>query len=142
MGMCDYSLKINTAASGAEESMATLEEGLTNISQALNEAVNQLTFLGNSGWASSEVTGAQYIITLTGKRVTGDTAQDYIFGKAFSIGSDRKTTFELTNPAGDKISGSCTIAKIGLPSGDVTGDSGDISFEIHFNGKPTFTAHS
>lgn len=139
MGMCDYGLKINTAESG-EAVMSDLKAGISNISQALNEVVEQMTFLSDNGWGSSDVVGGQLIVTLTGKRKVGDTAQDFIFSKALSLGDDRKRAFEITDPSGDKISGTVTIAKIGMPSGDVNKSGGDISFELHFNGEPTFTA--
>jgi hypothetical protein len=139
MGMKDYSMKINTTPDSETETMAELKAGISNIAQALNEVVEQATYLDGEGFGSSEVVGAQYIVTLTGKRVVGDTAQDFIFSKAFGLGTERKTTFEITDPKGNKISGDITIAKIGLPSGDVTASGGEITLELHFNGKPTYT---
>lgn len=69
------------------------------------------------------------------------TAQDYIFSNAVknAFGDARKTTFKIVDPAGDTITGSCTLAKISESIGDANKPS-DISVEIHFNGKPTYTA--
>ncbi len=140
MGMSSYKMSINTTPTAETETMATLEAGISNIAQAINEVTEQMTYLGDEGWGTTEVVGAQFIITLTGKRKVGDTAQDYIFGKALALAEERKTNFEIEDPDGNTISGDVTIAKIGMPSGDANKSTGDISIELHFNGKPTYTA--
>jgi hypothetical protein len=71
--------------------------------------------------------------------VYGDAAQDYIFDKMLELGTARETTFVWTLPNGDKLTGDVTIAVIEGLGGDA-GAKGEISVEIHFNGKPTFTA--
>lgn len=78
----DYAFKINTTPQGESETMAEIKKGFDNVSESLNEALYQGSFLGDSGYGSSFVTGGQLIVTLTGVRMTGDTAQDYIFSDA------------------------------------------------------------
>ena len=139
MGMKDYSLEVNTTPDGETETMAELKAGISNIAQAINEVVEQATYLDGEGFGSSEVVGAQYIVTLTGKRKVGEAAQHFVFSKSLGLGADRETTFEITDPEGNTISGPITIAQIGMPSGDVNASGGEISLELHFNGKPTLT---
>jgi hypothetical protein len=117
---------------------ARLGAGLNNFEPSMNEEVAQDTYLDGDGFASSTVTGAQLILTFTGHRKYGDPAQDFIFDNALELGEGRETDFRWTQPDGTIIEGSCTIANIEGPSGDANA-KGEISFEIHFNGKPTVT---
>lgn len=136
----DYALKINTTPKAAEPTWAVLSDGFDNISKALNEVLYQGSYLGDHGWGSTEVTGGQLIVTLSGVRKHGDAAQDYIFSDAVknAWGDARKTTFEITYPDGGKVSGSITLAKI-TEGGGASQGADAITVEIHFNGKPTFT---
>ncbi|WP_342045917.1 phage tail tube protein [Bacillus sp. OTU530] len=129
--------EINTTPSGTA-TYARVGAGLNNFEPSNNEEVDQTAYLDGDGFASSDVTGAQLILTFSGHRKTGDVAQDFIFSKLLELGDGRKTTFRWTLPNGDKFEGPCTIANIEGPSGDANA-KGEISFEIHFNGKPAFT---
>jgi hypothetical protein len=53
------------------------------------------------------------------------------------LGTGRETTFTWTLPNGAKYAGPCTVAGI-ENSGDAGGKT-EISIEVHFNGKPTYT---
>lgn len=137
----NYGLAINTAPAAAEPTMEALSAGFDNLGKALNEALYQGSFLGDGGYGSTEVTGGQLILTLSGVRMYGDPAQDYIFSDAVknNFGNARKTNFELTYPNGDKISGNITLAKI-TEGGGASASPDAITVEIHFNGKPKFVA--
>jgi len=54
------------------------------------------------------------------------------------LGPNRRADFRWTEPDGGGFGGECTVANISGPSGDA-GAKGEISFEIHFNGKPEYT---
>lgn len=114
--------------------------GFKNIATALNEVVYQATYLDGEGWGSSEVTGGQMTITLTGDRVSGDVAQDFIFDEArqFNLGEARKAEYKLET--GDyTLTGECTLANITVAGGDASTVS-NVSVTIHINGKPTVSA--
>ena len=124
---------------------STLCAGWENVAEALNETVQQYHFLCGNGHAMNKVTGMAVAVTLTGRRVQGDTAQDYIFGKKYEVGSQRESSFKLVMH--NKSSGSdvvttlvvpCTIANIQEINGGAV-DNWQISCEIRFNGKPTIT---
>lgn len=134
----DYSFKINTTPSAQSPSMAEIKKGFDNVSEALNEVLYQASFLGDSGYGSSYVTGGQLIVTLSGVRMIGDTAQDYIFSDSvyYNWGKSRETTIEMTCPDGTVITCPVTLAKISR-SGGAANNGTAISVEIHFNGKPT-----
>lgn len=136
----DYAFKINTTPNGESETMAEIKKGFDNVSESLNEVLYQGSFLGDSGYGSSFVTGGQLIVTLTGVRMTGDTAQDYIFSDAvyYNWGKARETKIEMTCPDGTVITCPVTLAKISR-SGGAANSATAVSVEIHFNGKPTIS---
>ena len=160
----DYELSIatfqtSTGGPGINPNYAVLAAGFDNISEALNEVLYQSGFISDKGWGSSFVTGGQMIITLTGVRVVGDPAQDYIFSSdvMLGFGKARETELKLKfsdsdlkhssvpsgSPEGASVSGytitcPCTLAKI-TRSGGTANQPTAISVEIHLNGKPNVT---
>ena len=131
---------INTAASGATAVYSELADGIDNIAEALNEVVKQYFFLKDNGFAQNHVTGMAPAWTLTGRRVLGDAAQEFIFGNKYGLDTERQTTFKLeyTNASNATVSITvpCTICNIQEFSG-ATIDDAAISFEIRFDGQPT-----
>lgn len=121
---------------------APLEDGWDNIAEALNEVVQQYQFLKNKGFATNHVTGMAPAYTLTGRRVVGDQAQDYIFGKKYGLDTERQSSLKLeyNNAEGTKqtITCNCTLCNIQEFSGASTDDSA-VSVEIRFDGKPVIT---
>ena len=140
-----YNLEASIGTSKSENtwSYAKLEAGLDNVSEALNEVVQQYFFLNDKGFARNHVTGMAPAFTMTGRRVQGDAAQDYIFGKKYKLDTDRASSFQLkvtdnsgASPKVTTYTVDCTICNIQEFSGASTDDSA-ISFELRFNGAPT-----
>ena len=140
-----YNLEASIGTSKSEETWtyAKLENGLDNVSEALNEVVQQYFFLNDKGFARNHVTGMAPTFTFTGRRVQGDDAQDYIFGNKYKLDTNRNSSFQLkvTNKSGSAPKATtytvdCTICNIQEYSGASTDDSA-ISFELRFNGAPT-----
>ena len=134
-----YLLEIDVAPA-AEPVWKRLATGWKNLAQALNEVIYQASYLGDNGWGSSEVTGGQYTITLTGDRIAGDEAQDFIFSTSvqFSFGAARKTKLRLTEPNGRMITWPVTLANIGTSGGD-SNQPNAATVTIHGNGAPTIS---
>lgn len=133
---------IGTSKSSETWTYAKLENGLDNVSEALNEVVQQYFFLNDKGFARNHVTGMAPTFTFTGRRVQGDDAQDYIFGNKYKLDTNRNSSFQLkvTDKSGNAPKATtytvdCTICNIQEFSGASTDDSA-ISFEIRFNGAP------
>ena len=133
-----HKFSINTTPNEASESYARLAKGFNNAEPNFNEETSQDKYFDGSGYAETDVIGAQLTISLSGHRFYGDPAQDYIFGTVLELGPARRTTFKWEEPDGGIFEGPCTIANISGPSGEA-GAKGEISCEIHFNGKPTYT---
>ena len=133
------SASIGTAVNSNTWTYASLDAGIDNVSEALNEVVGQYFFMADDGFATNHVTGLAPTFTLTGRRIVGDAAQDYIFSKKYSLGAERESSFKLEWNEGDtgkSLTVDCTICNIQEWSGASTDDSA-ISFEIRFNGAPT-----
>ena len=134
---------IGTSKSSETWTYAKLENGLDNVSEALNEVVQQYFFLNDKGFARNHVTGMAPTFTFTGRRVQGDDAQDYIFGNKYKLDTNRNSSFQLkvtdksgSAPKATTYTVDCTICNIQEYSGASTDDSA-ISFELRFNGAPT-----
>ena len=133
-------LEIDTTPGSGTATYAELAEGITNLTEALNEVIYQASYLKNKGWGSSEVTGAQMTITLSGDRKVGDAAQDYIFSDAvkYAFGPARKTKLKLTRASGTVIEWPVTIANATEAFGD-SNQPNKITIALHGNGAPTIT---
>ena len=146
MTMYNLTAKIGIEQSGEAPSItwtyAELAAGIDNLAEALNETVQQYFFLSDDGFARNHVTAMAPAVTLTGRRIMGDEAQEYIFSNKYSLDTARQSSFELsyTNAEGgtNTITCDCTICNIQEWSG-ATSDDSAISFEIRFDGKPEVT---
>lgn len=140
--MYGVEVQINTTPSATAGTYATIGDGITNVSEALNEVKQQMYYLINKGFGQTEVTAMHPAITFTGHRLHGDVAQDYIFGLKYSLGSARKTDIKIkvfdpedaTNVF-SQYTASVTITDLQELSG-ATENGSDISFTLEFNGAP------
>lgn len=135
-----YSAEIDTTPTAQSPTWATVCAGFENIDEALNESVEQYFFLCGKGFAANYVTGIAPTITLSGRRIYGDTAQDYIFGKKYDLLAVRDTHFRMkrTDAAGETetvISANVTLCNMTDISG-AANEASTCSVEIRFNGAP------
>lgn len=134
-----YTAEIDITPKGAARTWVDLCAGFNNISEAMNETVQQYFFLCGSGHGVNYVTGMAPSMTMSGIRVIGDAAQDYIFAQKYELMSARDTHFRLTrhheDGTKDVISANVTFANLSDVSGGTT-DGSAISLEMRFNGAP------
>jgi hypothetical protein len=135
--MYEHKFEIKTVA-GDPGTYSLLAGGINNVEPGNNEELAQDKYLDGGGFGETDVIGGQLTLAFSGHRKYGDAAQDFIFSKSLTLGDSRRTDFRWTQPDGSIFEGSATIASISGPSGDA-GAKGEISFEIHFNGTPTYT---
>jgi len=130
-------LEINITPNGASPTWARLCKGFANLAESLNEVLYQASYLCDQGWGSTEVTGGQYIVTLTGVRYFADPAQDFIFSDAVmhQWGDARKTTLRIVRQNQAILEWDVTLANITISGGDAN-QPGAISVAIHGNGAP------
>lgn len=112
-------------------------QGIKGIQLNFNENVVTEQYLCGEGYAHNEVTGMAPQIQITGDRVKGDEAQEYIAGLQFKLGPERVSSVKVTN-AGKVITCDCVISDI-VTFGGNTVELKPFNCNIRFNGKPTIT---
>ena len=127
---------INTTPKDETPTWASLAALTKNMSQSLNEVLYQATYYADKGWGSTEVTGGQLTLTLTGDCKNGDAASDYILSEKvqYQFGDARKTHMKLER--GNKyIIWPITLANITAAYGD-SNQPNALTVTIHGNGRP------
>ena len=133
-------LYIGTSATTADPPVWTyskLCKGIESMEFTENEQNQQYFFLCGNGFAHNEVTGAAPELVISGRRIQGDAAQDYIVGKQFALGSARNSSVKIV-AEGKIITCDCTIGAITSFGGSTT-DVNAFGCTIRFNGTPTVT---
>lgn len=131
---------INTAGSDAASPIWSSMANLTkNMSQSLNEVLDQATYYANKGWGSTEVVGAQLTLTLTGSVMPGDAACDFLLSDdvMYGLGAKRKNHLKLVKGK-KEIIWPITIANITPGYGDA-GAINALTVTIHGNGRPAIS---
>ena len=113
-------------------------KGIESMSFNSNEQNQQYFFLCGEGFANNEVTGGAPELQISGRRIAGDAAQDYIVGKQFALGTDRNSSVKITTAEGKIITCDCSIGDV-VSFGGNTLDVNSFGCTIRFNGKPTVT---
>lgn len=129
-----------TPGSGGAEGTWTyskLCKGIEGMTFSSNEQNQQFFFICGQGFAHNEVTGGAPELQITGRRIAGDAAQDYIAGKQFALGTDRNSSVKII-AEGKQIICDCSIGDV-VTFGGNTLDVNSFSCTIRFNGKPTVT---
>ena len=136
----DSKIEIGTTATTANPPVwtyATLCKGIKGMQININENVVTEQYLCGEGFAHNEVTGMAPQIQVTGDRVEGDAAQDFIAGLQFKLGSERVTSVRITDE-GKQITVPAVVSDIVTFGGNST-DLKPFNCNIRFNGKPSIT---
>lgn len=131
---------IGTAFADGAWTYAPLCQGIESVNPNINEQNQQYFFLCGQGGAHNEVTGLAPQYDVSGRRIVGDAAQDYIDGLKYKLGDERKSSFKVV-ANGETIVADCTVANI-VSFGGNTLDVNQFSCSIMVNGKPTVTANA
>lgn len=135
---CVNEIHIGTAESSGTWTYAKLCKGIESMEFAENEQNQQYFFLCGEGFAHNEVTGSAPELVIAGRRVVGDTAQDYVAGLQFKHGTERNSSVKII-AEGKQIICDCTIGAITSFGGQAL-DVNAFGCTIRFNGKPTVSA--
>ena len=128
---------IGTAESSGTWTYSKLCKGIEGMTFSANEQNQQFFFLCGNGFAHNEVTGGAPELQITGRRIAGDAAQDYIVGKQFALGTDRNSSVKII-AEGKQIICDCSIGDV-VSFGGNTLDVNSFGCTIRFNGEPTVT---
>lgn len=130
---------INTTPDAETPTWANIGALTKNMAQSLNEVLYQASYYQDKGYGSTEVTGAQLTLTLTGDCKTGDAACDYLLSDKvlYGLGSARKSHLKLVK--GDKaIIWPITFANI-TPAYGESNQPNALTVTIHGNGRPSIS---
>ena len=116
---------------------ATLCEGIESMEFNENEQNQQYFFLCGKGFAHNETTGAAPELVISGRRIVGNAAQDYIAGLQYKLGTERNTSVKIT-AEGKQITCGATVGAI-TTFGGSTLDVNAFGCTIRFNGEPSVT---
>ena len=133
----DSKIEIGTAFSSNAWTYSRLCAGIKGMVININENVVTEQYLCGEGHAHNEVTGMAPQVQITGDRVEGDAAQDYIFGLQFKLGTERQSSVKITT-SGKVITCDCVITDI-VAFGGNSAELKPFNCNIRFNGKPTIT---
>ena len=130
-------IHIGTVESSGSWTYSKLCKGIESMEFNVNEQNQQYFFLCGQGFAHNETTGAAPELVISGRRIVGDAAQDYIASKQFALGTDRNSSVKVI-AEGNVITCDCTIGDV-VTFGGATTDVNAFSCTIRFNGRPTVT---
>lgn len=132
-------LEIDTTPFASARTWVPVCDGFNNLTEALNEQVQEYFFLCGKGFGSDEVTGIHPVLQLTGVRKVGDAAQDFIFGNRLNLMEGRKTNLRLSLANADgtvqRYTNRVTMKNISSFGGATT-DGAAVSVDFSFNGRP------
>ena len=135
-------MSIGTSLSDTTWTYAALCAGIESISPSVNEQNQQAFYMCGLGGANNEVTGIAPEYDVSGHRVHGDAAQDYISGLKYSLGQDRKSSLKVEvydhTTLKETIVADCTITDI-IDFGGAATDLVPFSCKLRVNGIPTVT---
>lgn len=131
-------LYVGTSMSGTSWVYSKLCAGIESMEFQSGEQNQQFFFLCGNGYAHNETTGSAPQVSCSGRRIVGDTAQDYIAGKQFALGPDRNTSVKII-AEGKQIICDATIGEV-VSFGGSALDVNNFSCTLYFNGQPTMEA--
>lgn len=140
----EVEIGVGKEASG-EWRYAPLCQGIETFEEDVGAQNQQYFFMCMKGYADNEATGMAPQFTVSGRRVYGDEAQEYIAGLKYELGAARKTSLRVTTtdnssgtPKKTIITCGATILDIVTIGGAAT-DNSPFNFTIALNGKPVVT---
>lgn len=121
-----------------DNNMAELAAGINTITPAAADTTDSTAYWDGEGFTDNEVTGKNITFALSGHRVFGDRAQDYVASKFISIGDELRTVARWTDSEGNTVEAVATLTAI-VPFGGAANAKQTFSFTLSLNGKPVYT---
>ncbi|MET1108790.1 phage tail tube protein [Enterococcus faecium] len=118
---------------------ATLAAGISTITPAASETSDNTPYYDGGGFSDTDVTGKHITFALSGHRLVGDKAQDYIASKFLAIGDALRTLCRWTDAEGNIVTSVATLTAI-VPFGGAANVKQTFSFTLALNGKPQYEA--
>ncbi len=124
-------VEVDTTPASGSPTYARLAKGITSAVDSHNDSTDDTAYLDGGGYGNSDVIGKQYTLAVSGHRVIGNTAQDYIVGLQGEFGDDAKTTVRYTRPNGHRTTAKVSATEIVDAGGDANAKT---EFSVNFKG--------
>lgn len=131
-------VEVDSTPLGASRTWLTLAAGITSAVDSHNDSTDDTAYLDGGGYGNSDVIGKQYTLAITGHRIIGNPAQDYIMTLQAEFGDDAKTWVRYTRPNGQRITAYVSATEIVDAGGDANAKT-DFSCNFKGCGAPTIT---
>lgn len=129
----------NTSLDDKEKAdWAVLAKGINTITPASSETSDNTPYYDGEGFSDTDVTGKHITFALSGHRLMGDKAQDYVASKFLDIGDKLRTLCRWTDAQGNTVTSVATLTAI-VPFGGAANVKQTFSFTLALNGKPEYT---
>lgn len=109
---------------------------------AFDNGIEEWHPFDQEGWVRKLMTAKGITMTITAKRNIGDTGNDFIAGMTNKNGRDAEAPFKWTFPDGSYFEFADAVISVTNNSGGDATNVAPLEFEVHSNGKPTFTPAS
>lgn len=105
-------VEVDVTPNGDKRTWAWVGPGISDISKDNDESTSEDAYYNNGGNAKTDVTGVAKKYSVEGHRLIGDPFQDYVASIEDGIGSERETSYRITDPTGKCIEAPCTVLDI------------------------------
>lgn len=117
---------------------ASISEGILTMTPAANETDDTQAFWIDKGYSETDATGKRATFAITGQRVIGDPAQDYVAARFLAMGDSLRTLCRWTDQGGNVIVSNVTLTAI-VPFGGNANARQTFSFTLSLNGVPVYS---
>lgn len=131
--------EIDTTPHGTSRTFVPVCDGFDNITEALNEQVQEYFSLCAKGYGFDEVVAIHPSFALTGVRKVGNPAQDFIFSNRFNLMAGRHTNLRYSeaNANGTITRYTIDVTMKGVSSiGGASTAGAAVAVTFSFNGRP------
>ena len=131
-------VEVDSTPLGSARTWLKLAAGITSAVDSHNDSTDDTAYLDGGGYGNSDIIGKQYTLAITGHRIIGNPAQDYIMTLQGEFGDDAKTYVRYTRPNGHRTQAYATASEIVDAGGDANAKT-DFSCNFKGCGSPTIT---
>ena len=131
-------VEVDSTPLGSARTWLKLAAGITSAVDSHNDSTDDTAYLDGGGYGNSDIIGKQYTLAITGHRIIGNPAQDYIMTLQGEFGDDAKTYVRYTRPNGHRTQAYVTASEIVDAGGDANAKT-DFSCNFKGCGAPTIT---
>ena len=131
-------VEVDSTPLGSSRTWLKLAAGITSAVDSHNDSTDDTAYLNGGGYGNSDIIGKQYTLAITGHRIIGNPAQDYIMTLQGEFGDDAKTWVRYTRPNGQRTTAYVSATEIVDAGGDANAKT---EFSVNFKGcgAPTIT---